>query len=32
MAIAYRDELGRPVTATQPLYVDTRLLESGLSD
>jgi outer membrane usher protein len=32
VAIVYRDELGRQVTTTQPLYVDTRLLESGFSD
>jgi hypothetical protein len=32
VAIVYRDELGQRVTATQPVYVDTRLLESGLGD
>ncbi len=32
VSIVYRDELGREVTTTQPLYVDSRLLEAGLSD
>ncbi|HZF28384.1 MAG TPA: fimbria/pilus outer membrane usher protein [Gammaproteobacteria bacterium] len=32
VSIVYRDALGREVTATQPLYVDTRLLGKGLSD
>ena len=32
VSIVYRDELGREVTTTQPLYVDSRLLEAGLRD
>jgi len=32
VAIRYRDELGRVVATTQPLYIDSRLLDSGLSD
>lgn len=32
VAIVYQDALGRQVVATQPLYVDTRLLETGFMD
>ncbi|HKE95907.1 MAG TPA: fimbria/pilus outer membrane usher protein, partial [Povalibacter sp.] len=32
VSIVYQDALGRQVATAQPLYVDTRLLEAGLSD
>ena len=32
VSIVYRDAHGREVVSVQPLYVDTRLLESGLMD
>ena len=32
VAVVYRDQFGRLVTTTRPLYVDTRLLEDGFSD
>ncbi len=32
VSLVYQDALGREVSTTRPLYIDARMLESGLSD